>query len=105
MAIGVLTFGKTVTDTVGKSIVPLNASGALAAQVAAAGGVHLFSLLGVPVSTSQAIVGAVVGVGLTKGVRTVSAGRVARIVAGWAVFPTLAAILAAIVYRALALLL
>nr|MDJ0907422.1 inorganic phosphate transporter [Woeseiaceae bacterium] len=62
MAAGALTFGQRVTDTVGKSITPLDYSGALAAQLSAAVGVHLFSMLGIPVSTSQAIVGGVIGV-------------------------------------------
>lgn len=53
MAVGALTFGARVTDTVGKSITPLDYSGALAAQFSAAFGVHLFSMAGIPVSTSQ----------------------------------------------------
>jgi PiT family inorganic phosphate transporter len=99
MAVGALTFGDRVTDTVGKSITPLDYSGALAAQLSAAFGVHLFSMLGIPVSTSQAVVGAVVGVGLTKGTQAVSTGRIRTIFIGWIITPTCAAIFAAVVYR------
>ena len=101
MATGALTFGERVTHTVGSSITPLDYTGALAAQTSAAFGVHLFSMLGIPVSTSQAVVGAVIGVGLTKGARAVSGRRVATIFIGWIVTPLCAAVFAAGVYRLL----
>ena len=101
MATGALTFGRRVTQTVGRSITPLDYSGALAAQASAAFGVHLFSMLGIPVSTSQAVVGAVIGVGLTKGARAVSGRKVATIVAGWVITPLCAAVFAAGLYRLL----
>ena len=101
MAVGALTFGERVTDTVGKSITPLDYSGALAAQLAAAFGVHGFSMLGIPVSTSQAIVGGVIGVGLTKGAQAVSTKKISVIFTGWVVTPACAAIFAAVVYRIL----
>ncbi|MGI9287711.1 MAG: inorganic phosphate transporter [Pseudomonadales bacterium] len=101
MATGALTFGQRVTATVGKSITPLDLTGAFAAQASAAAGVHLFSVLGIPVSTSQAVVGAVVGVGLTKGVAAVSRKKITTIASGWVLAPTLAAIFAALVFRLL----
>ncbi len=101
MATGALTFGKRVTHTVGSSITPLDYTGALAAQTSAAFGVHIFSMLGIPVSTSQAVVGAVIGVGLTKGARAVSGRKVATIFIGWIVTPVCAAVFAAGVFRLL----
>ncbi len=101
MAAGALTFGRRVTETVGHSITPLDYTGALAAQSSAAFGVHLFSMMGIPVSTSQAVVGAVIGVGLTKGARAVSGRKVATIFAGWVVTPVCAAAFAAGAYRLL----
>ena len=99
IASGALTFGRRVTHTVGRDITPLDYSAALAAQVSAAFGVHVFSMLGIPVSTSQAVVGAVVGVGLTKGVRAVSGKKVVSIAAGWVAIPVCAAALAGGAYR------
>jgi len=99
MAVGAYTFGARVTDTVGKSITPLDYGGAFSAQIAAAFGVHLFSMAGIPVSTSQAVVGGVIGVGLTRGMRAVSVKKVATIFIGWVVTPACAAIFAAVVYR------
>ena len=62
IAVGAITYGKRVADTVGKGITPLDIPGAFVAQIASAFGMHLFSIFGIPVSTSSAIVGAVVGV-------------------------------------------
>ena len=99
MAVGAFTFGSRVTDTVGKSITPLDYGGALSAQLSAAFGVHLFSMAGIPVSTSQAVVGGVIGVGLTKGMRAVSTKKISTIFIGWVATPTCAAVFAAMVYR------
>jgi PiT family inorganic phosphate transporter len=101
MAVGALTFGEKVTQTVGSSITPLDYTGALAAQVSAAFGVHVFSMLGIPVSTSQALVGAVIGIGLTKGARAVSAKKIGTIFIGWVVTPLCAAVFAALLYKLL----
>jgi PiT family inorganic phosphate transporter len=101
MGTGALTYGRKVTNTVGKSITPLDLPGAFSAQFAAAFGVHIFSILGIPVSTSQAIVGAVIGVGLTKGVRAVSQNKITTIIVGWVLAPTCAAVFAAVLYRIL----
>lgn len=101
MATGALMFGQRVTNTVGKNITPLDYSGALAAQLSAAFGVHVFSMLGIPVSTSQAVVGGVIGVGLTKGTQAVSTQKISTIFIGWVLTPTCAAIFAAVMYRLL----
>ena len=87
ISVGALTFGKGVAETVGKSITKLDLPGAFAAQTSAAVGLHVFSMIGIPVSTSQAIVGAVMGVGLVHGIKTVSRGKVSEIVIGWVATP------------------
>jgi len=102
MAVGAITFGSRVTDTVGKSITPLDYGGALSAQLSAAFGVHLFSMAGIPVSTSQAVVGGVIGVGLTKGMRAVSTRKISTIFIGWVITPACAAVFAAVFYRLVA---
>lgn len=99
MAVGAFTFGSRVSDTVGKSITTLDYGGALSAQLSAAFGVHLFSMVGIPVSTSQAVVGGVIGVGLTKGMRAVSVKRISTIFIGWVATPVCAAAFAAFMYR------
>jgi PiT family inorganic phosphate transporter len=99
IAVGAITYGKKVADTVGKAIVPLDVPSAFAAQVSAALGMHLFSILGIPVSTSSAIVGAVVGVGLVRGVRAVRGKTILIIVTGWVLTPCLAAFSSFLLYR------
>ena len=104
IAAGAATYGKKVTDTVGKGITPLDIPAAFAAQVASGLGIHFFSMLGIPISTSSAIVGAVVGVGMVKGVRAVSKRTIATIFIGWVLTPTLTAISGYVLYRTLNLL-
>ncbi len=104
LSIGVITYGKRVTETVGKGITSLGPLSAVAAQTSAAIAVHFFSIIGIPVSTSQAIVGAVVGVGLVKGVKTVRLGKIAEIVVGWVATPTVAGLFSFGLYRVIQLL-
>lgn len=103
IAVGALTFGRRVTETVGKNITPLDLPGAFAAQFAAAFGLHIFSIVGIPVSASQAIVGAVVGIGLVKGIRSVRRRQIIQITIGWFATPTFAAIFSFFLYRLLSL--
>lgn len=91
---GVLTFSSRVMLTVGKKIVPLDAFSAFVATMANAMVLHLFTQIGVPVSSSQAIVGAVVGVGLVKDFKTVSNRMILIIAAGWIMTPLSAGLLA-----------
>jgi PiT family inorganic phosphate transporter len=104
IAVGAITFGKKVADTVGKGITPLDIPGAFVAQISSAFGMHLFSLFGIPVSTSSAVVGAVVGVGLVKGARAISKQTIMTILIGWVLTPTLAGSLSYLLYKAIKLL-
>jgi len=64
--------------------------------------VHFFSIIGIPVSTSQATVGAVLGVGLLHGVRAVRMRKIGEIVIGWVAAPTAAGLFSYGLYRLLA---
>ena len=103
LAVGVLTFGRRVTQTVGSGITPLDTVSAFSAQLAAAFAVHFFSIIGIPVSTSQSIVGAVIGVGLVHGIRTVRMRKIGEIVVGWVATPTAAGLFSFGLYRVLSL--
>ncbi len=102
LATGALLYGRGVTETVGGGITPLDPLSAVAAQASAALAVHLFSILGIPVSTTQAVIGAVAGVGLVKGVRAVSRRRIVEIVIGWVATPTTAGLFSFGLYRLVA---
>ena len=101
IAFGAATYGKKVAHTVGTGITPLDISGAFIAQISSAFGMHFFSLLGIPVSTSSAIVGAVVGVGLVKGAKAISTKIVLTILIGWILTPTMAAAAAYFLFKAM----
>ena len=101
IAVGAATYAKKVADTVGKSITPLDIPGAFVAQISSAFGMHLFSMFGIPVSTSSAIVGAIVGVGLVKGTGAVSKKTLLVIVIGWIATPCLAATSSYLLYKLL----
>jgi PiT family inorganic phosphate transporter len=87
IGLGVMTFSKKVMLTVGKDIVKLDAFTAFIAVLSEAITVHVFAIIGVPVSTSQAVVGAVVGVGFVKGLRLIKMRTVGKVVSGWLATP------------------
>lgn len=98
IAIGVLTFSKRVMMTVGSSIAEISQMDGFLVIIAMALTVVIMGkLMGIPVSTSQAVVGAVVGAGLTKGVKKVNFGVFKRIAVAWVSSPTVAGVLAYIV--------
>lgn len=99
LALGTLTFGRRVTETVGSGITMLDPVSALSAQTAAALAIHYFSILGIPVSTSQAVVGAVIGVGILHGVRTIKTRKIVNIALGWVATPTIAGVFAFLLYK------
>ena len=99
IASGVLTYSKKVMNTVGKKIVHLDGFSAFVSEFSAAITVHLFTQVGVPVSSSQAIVGAVTGVGLVKGARTVKKRTLVEIAVGWVSTPLFCAVIAYLMMR------
>jgi PiT family inorganic phosphate transporter len=94
LAIGVLTYGHRVTETVAHRITPLDPLSAFAAQTSLALVAHLFALIGIPISLSQAVVGALLGVGVAKGMQVVGWERIMLIVLGWVATPAAAGLLA-----------
>lgn len=93
IGLGILTFSKGVMETVGSRLVHLDPFSALVVLLAEAITVHFYTFVGVPVSTSQAVIGAVIGIGLLKGIRTVSTRTLLSILSGWFLTPLIAAAL------------
>lgn len=60
--------------------------------------VHFYTWVGVPVSTSQAVIGAVLGIGLIKGIKTVSRRTLINTLMGWFLTPAIACSIAAALY-------
>lgn len=98
IAFGILTFSRGVMETVGKKLVRLDPFSALIVVLAEAITVHLYTFIGVPVSTSQAVIGAVLGVGLVKGINTVSRRTLMNIMIGWFLTPTIACSIAVAIF-------
>ncbi len=98
IAIGVLTYSKKVMMTVGSSIAPLTQVEGFVVIIAMSLTITLMGdLMQIPVSTSQAVVGAVVGAGLTKGWRCVNFGVFKNIAIAWVSSPVAAGLVAFVV--------
>ena len=99
IALGAVTYSKNVMMTVGKKLVRLDPYGAFIAVFSMALVVHSFAIIGVPVSTSQAIIGSVLGIGILKGVQTIRIRTLLMILFGWVGTPTIALVFAYLLYR------
>ena len=98
IGIGAATYSRKVIETVGRDITELSPFSAMVALSAEAFTIHLFTFLQVPVSSSQAVVGAVVGIGLFKGMQAVSYRTLRIIAIGWIMTPLSAGLLAVGIY-------
>lgn len=67
MAVGVLTLGRRVVRTVGEELVELDPVSALAVQISVASTLSIGTMLGLPLSGSQILVAAIIGIGLARG--------------------------------------
>lgn len=94
IALGAVTYSKRVMLTVGGGLVPLDGFSAFIAVLAEAITVHIYAIIGVPVSTSQAIVGAVLGIGIALGTRSVNNRTLLYILTGWIGTPLISGIIA-----------
>jgi PiT family inorganic phosphate transporter len=85
IVIGLATFGIRVISTVGKKITQLTPSRGFAAELAAATTIVIASGTGIPISTTHTLVGAVLGVGLARGIEAIDLRVVGRIFVSWVV--------------------
>ena len=98
MGIGLAVMGKSVMATVGTGITELTPSRGFAAQFACAVTVVLASGTGLPISTTQTLVGAILGVGFARGIAAINLGIIRNIVASWFVTLPAGAVLSIIIY-------
>jgi len=95
--LGLFMYGKNVIMTVGEGITSLTPSRAFAATLAASFTVVIATGTGIPVSTTQTLVGAILGVGLARGISALNLNVIRNIFMSW-VITIPAAALFAIVY-------
>lgn len=101
MGFGVASYGRKVARTVGRNITPIDPVTVFTSQVSAGFTVYFFTLFGIPVSASQALIGGLVGVGATKGFGMINKGLVYVIFLEWFITPVSAAILSMFTYSIL----
>ena len=85
IVVGLATFGIHVIATVGKKITQLTPSRGFAAELAAATTIVIASGTGMPISTTHTLVGAVLGVGLARGIEAIDLRVVGRVFVSWVV--------------------
>ncbi|MFP6815803.1 MAG: anion permease [Pseudomonadales bacterium] len=98
IVIGLATYGYRVMATVGRNITELTPSRGFAATLAAASTVVLASGTGLPVSTSHTLVGAVLGVGLARGIGALNLGVIRTIFMSWIITLPVGAALSVLFY-------
>jgi PiT family inorganic phosphate transporter len=101
IVLGIVTWGYKVIQTIGSEITHLLPIMAFSAQLASAINVHIYTLFGIPVSTSHSIVGAILGVGLVKGARVLNIRIMREIIFCWLATPFVSGIISYLVLKIL----
>jgi PiT family inorganic phosphate transporter len=83
IVVGLATYGRHVIKTVGSNITQLTPSRGFAATIAAAFTIVMASGTGMPISTTHTLIGAVLGVGMARGISAINLGVVGRIFLSW----------------------
>jgi len=105
IACGIGMAGHRVMDTIGTKITTLSNTRGFSVEFAAATTVLVASKMGLPVSTTHAAVGGVLGVGLARGVEAVNFGIIYRIVLYWILTVPAAALTSMIIFKILQIIL
>jgi PiT family inorganic phosphate transporter len=103
IVMGLALFGHRVMKTIGQGITHLTPSRGFAAELAAATTVLIASGTGLPISTTQTLVGAVLGVGLAQGLAALNAKTIRTIVSSWVITLPAGALFSIIIFYILKL--
>jgi inorganic phosphate transporter, PiT family len=98
IVVGLATWGWRVIETIGKKITELTPTRGFAAEFAAATTIVFASKLGLPISTTHTLVGAVLGVGLARGIGALNLKTIRDIIISWIVTIPMGAVLAIIFF-------
>ncbi|QLQ24774.1 MAG: inorganic phosphate transporter [Dechloromonas sp.] len=101
IVVGVVTYGYKVMATIGNKITQLTPTRGYAATVAASIVVVVASGVGMPVSTTHIAVGAVIGVGIARGIGALDMRVIGGIILSWIITVPIAGVLAAMVFHIL----
>ncbi|MBD2560349.1 MULTISPECIES: inorganic phosphate transporter [Nostoc] len=95
---GLAVWGKKVIATIGENIIALQPSSGFCAELATATTILIASRLGLPVSTSHALVGGVVGIGLVQNLKSIKFKTLQGIAAAWLITIPVSAVLSAAIF-------
>lgn len=95
---GLAVWGEKVITTIGENIISLEPSSGFCAELATAMTILLASRLGLPVSTSHALVGGVVGIGLVQNLQAIKLSTIQNIAAAWLITVPISAAMSAIIF-------
>lgn len=108
ISVGIFTYSKNVMTTVGNNLYKISPATALVVVLSSSFVLFIFASVSlqnfllslnlpalplVPVSSSQAVVGAIIGIGIAKGDRNINLKKLGRISFGWILTPTLSLLL------------
>ncbi len=85
IVIGLATWGWRVIETIGKKITELTPTRGFCAEFGAATTILIASKMGMPVSTTHCLVGAILGVGLARGMRAINLNMIREIILSWVI--------------------
>jgi inorganic phosphate transporter, PiT family len=95
---GLAVWGKKVIATIGENIIALQPSSGFCAELATATTILIASRLGLPVSTSHALVGGVVGIGLVQNIKSIKFQTLKGIATAWLITIPASALLSAAIF-------
>jgi inorganic phosphate transporter, PiT family len=95
---GLAVWGKKVMATIGENIITLQPSSGFCAELATATTILIASRLGLPVSTSHALVGGVVGIGLVQNIKSIKFQTLKGIAAAWLITIPVSSVLSAVIF-------
>jgi PiT family inorganic phosphate transporter len=95
---GLAVWGEKVIATIGENIISLQPSSGFCAELATATTILLASRLGLPVSTSHALVGGVIGIGMVQNTKSIKFRTLQDIAVAWIITIPVTAILSAVIF-------
>lgn len=98
IVVGLVTYGARVIKTIGEKITEVTPSRGFSAEISAAAVILFASHQGLPVSTTHTLVGAVIGVGLARGIPAIDLKVIGQIMVSWAITLPVAGGTAALLY-------
>ncbi len=99
IVVGAFTWGYRVIETIGKKVTEITPTRGFSAEFSAASIILANSYIGMPISTTHTVVGAVIGVGFARGIKALNLAIIYRILASWFITVPFAAICTMVIFK------